>query len=780
MIETIRKKICIDKSRSHTTGIMPFIPYGSDDARVNYVTTGDRSGNWGGFPLDLAIAKTTVKTGAADLQFREFRYATEDGGCKWSDDTNRLKHAEIMRRYNTIQKILDNSVYGKAVLRYKNEEGKVICEQQPMDDCSYEISEPDKIPEVVLSPKFGEVSDKKENLLGQGDNLPDRYAFIPMSMEGFKMDTTGSYENEDADLVEGRYYVLMPDYETYRKYEDMWRSWWNFQTVDYRRFFDVPEGEFLFCRTVEKYIIGKEFVPETITGVRVPQYVYYTEVERYKHWFEKNNLTTEDEIYGRDGDLLRRFEERGGLAFYRFLCEVGNRRLWIRNLPEEKDYYSMNFVVPYISVPISLEDHHEYGGIYESYLYSYSEKDNEFVDAYEEFTNHDGGTISRWIEPEDLYTDSMLTSVMDAGATELGGMTGIWTEWDDNETKSNIFRCEYHEGTSSVIGELRRDEYGNVETVTEERAPLVNGADRVILVFKRRQRQSSVYDDSVVTEYVKYKYGWWECTRVSTEEAKTITLGEGEEIPSGTRKYRSITVLDVIRSVEPTPNNGDVFYFLARKDNGEHNGQAGRPVGEPTEEISLFRLPFTPNSFHNMRESDVENIFVGDYIIDIEENEDFWTIRYVIGGDAESDDGGETFTPVPQTGVHYEETYAFRKNEKMITFVDGNEDVNIYYDWIDTESSKQTIYNEELGLYRKVNRAKIIGMEVGSDFIDGNAIDAMVFTKESSEYLPSGTKDIVDVVLDRGNAAAFERHFKLSECNTFEDLKNYGNNFYNL
>ena len=99
---------------------------------------------------------------------------------------------------------------------------------------------------------------------------------------------------------------------------------------------------------------------------------------------------------------------------------------------------------------------------------------------------------------------------------------------------------------------------------------------------------------------------------------------------------------------------------------------------------------------------------------------------------------------------------------------------------IDTESSKQTIYNEELGLYRKVNRAKIIGMEVGSDFIEGNAIDAMVFTKESSEYLPSGTKDIVDVVLDRGNAAAFERHFKLSECNTFEDLKNYGNNFYNL
>jgi hypothetical protein len=51
------------------------------------------------------------------------------------------------------------------------------------------------------------------------------------------------------------------------------------------------------------------------------------------------------------------------------------------------------------------------------------------------------------------------------------------------------------------------------------------------------------------------------------------------------------------------------------------------------------------------------------------------------------------------------------------------------------------------------------------------------------DYLMGINGDIkmdIDVEIDRGNAAAFERHLKLSECNSFEDLYNYGNNYYNL
>ena len=38
----------------------------------------------------------------------------------------------------------------------------------------------------------------------------------------------------------------------------------------------------------------------------------------------------------------------------------------------------------------------------------------------------------------------------------------------------------------------------------------------------------------------------------------------------------------------------------------------------------------------------------------------------------------------------------------------------------------------------------------------------------------------INLTYNRGNAAAWENHFKLSECNTLEDLENYGNNFFNL
>ena len=38
----------------------------------------------------------------------------------------------------------------------------------------------------------------------------------------------------------------------------------------------------------------------------------------------------------------------------------------------------------------------------------------------------------------------------------------------------------------------------------------------------------------------------------------------------------------------------------------------------------------------------------------------------------------------------------------------------------------------------------------------------------------------VNVVVDRGINAAFERHLKLGEVKTLDDLVNYGNNFFNV
>ena len=162
----------------------------------------------------------------------------------------------------------------------------------------------------------------------------------------------------------------------------------------------------------------------------------------------------------------------------------------------------------------------------------------------------------------------------------------------------------------------------------------------------------------------------------------------------------------------------------------------------------------------------------------IETTESSWTITYTIGAKLQS--GSTQFTYIENTGIQYQETYPYEAEQKKKIRMDGMENIVIYYDKIDTESTKQEVYSEEYGLYRMTNLATIIGMEIGTMFNDDEMFDAPVFTREDVPLFMGDTKSKFNVTIDRGSAAAFERHFKLSECNSMEDLENYGNNYYNL
>ena len=104
----------------------------------------------------------------------------------------------------------------------------------------------------------------------------------------------------------------------------------------------------------------------------------------------------------------------------------------------------------------------------------------------------------------------------------------------------------------------------------------------------------------------------------------------------------------------------------------------------------------------------------------------------------------------------------------------------MYYKKLDVEASKKTIYSEEYNLKRKVLRSEILGMDVGTQWTENGATSAMLITKEGSEDFKEEPKYSINLLFNRGNAAAWENHFKLSECNTMEDLENYGNNFFNF
>lgn len=139
--------------------------------------------------------------------------------------------------------------------------------------------------------------------------------------------------------------------------------------------------------------------------------------------------------------------------------------------------------------------------------------------------------------------------------------------------------------------------------------------------------------------------------------------------------------------------------------------------------------------------------------------------------------------------IQYKETYKYNTGQTMEIVLDGYENITIYYNEIDYDFTEQTIYNKHYGLYREGNLADIVQYREGHVWCDDKSngyvasaetINAPIFKEEYLLGISSTFKADVNVTINRGNAAAFERHFKLSECNSMEDLENYGNNIFNL
>lgn len=139
--------------------------------------------------------------------------------------------------------------------------------------------------------------------------------------------------------------------------------------------------------------------------------------------------------------------------------------------------------------------------------------------------------------------------------------------------------------------------------------------------------------------------------------------------------------------------------------------------------------------------------------------------------------------------IQYKEAYKYNTGQTMEIVLDGYENITIYYNEIDYDFTEQTIYNKHYGLYREGNLADIVQYREGHVWCDDKSngyvasaetINAPIFKEEYLLGISSTFKADVNVTINRGNAAAFERHFKLSECNSMEDLENYGNNIFNL
>jgi hypothetical protein len=178
----------------------------------------------------------------------------------------------------------------------------------------------------------------------------------------------------------------------------------------------------------------------------------------------------------------------------------------------------------------------------------------------------------------------------------------------------------------------------------------------------------------------------------------------------------------------------------------------------------VLDLPFMKNVPINVR-SDEENTYA-DVLYDIIEEDNIVRFKYVLGGRLNRN-GGYSYNT---DGIHYEEAYIFSW-EITLENIDGvcrrvkyrlvNYGLNVDNGSTNPILSKVTYKSNNVWNYE-------------------NAISAPLFRKDSLIGFMEKPKEDIDISIDRGLSHAFEKHLMLCETNTFNDLQNYKNNYFNL
>lgn len=192
-----------------------------------------------------------------------------------------------------------------------------------------------------------------------------------------------------------------------------------------------------------------------------------------------------------------------------------------------------------------------------------------------------------------------------------------------------------------------------------------------------------------------------------------------------------------------------------------------------------LNLPFQMGSVVN--EIITDDGRFGDILYNIEEEENN-IIRFQYGLGVKLDgfikpiyetteDGEKIITNSENlTGIHYDEAYIYSEQE-------GRERI------------EGEVYRIK---YKKINFG--LNVDNGSTSVILSTVrykSQNVWNADTAVTLPTFRKDYllgmsefptedVDIVIDRGLSHAFERHLMLCETNTFNDLQNYRNNYFNL
>lgn len=574
-----------------------------------------------------------------------------------------------------------------------------------------------------------------------------------------------------------------------------------------KEYFNNEENSLLFIKFVEESI-GKLIIPDNINGNLVPNFLFYSEIQEWYNWLISNDKS-------QDCCIIEKYNAMGGDLMKDFLSDKLN--LMETNTSFFKEIVAINLLsnninkYPYIDIPLYVENDVDDIGEFTIYAKEWVGGNRYYVgDTVVYVSDDDLNGSSYTLKKGDMYELVLINEYLYNSLAISSSYTVInCTNYDDVNEFCN---SEINNGNGNFISNSKKIIIKNNED-KKTYLPLAyycgfyNEDDKQIYfddvidgkIILNHWKPNSELDDIRSLNIDGYNENWpkiyvydnelneWSWVypnkKLSSQiESKLSSLrryaksydDNGNELP-GILTYTFINDEKVINErLEFIYSVGEVHNLTYVEDNSENKTYY---YGDIIDQILYSEDGVTFNETKNNRCKYIKFIYYIDVQLyeHIDENGSYWSIY-------ESD----SKTP-PHRGTKYEETYNINIDvTKTDMLIDGKDDVTIIYDEIDYESNYSVIYSEDLNFAPikviKSNASSNVNDLFGKNEINdtNNIINSLLYKEEYKFGVATPIKRDVSVYVDRGINAAFEKHLILGETNTYQDLENYRNDYFNF
>lgn len=568
--------------------------------------------------------------------------------------------------------------------------------------------------------------------------------------------------------------------------------------------FEANSNALLYLNFVEKSI-GRLYIDESINGSMVPEYLYYSEINEWYNWLHSNAFST-------DCCVNDKYKEMGGKEMETFLSDkldlFYNTIVYFKNIIADIESNEGFNISPYINIPIYISNIVDDTG--EFSIYS-----KEWVSG----TKYYVGDTVIYVTDEDLNGSSY---TLDKGDEyELLLMDDSFYDTVSNE---NSYYSIITASTKSEIIKLCNDEIENSGNFIRNNKKIVyydNEYNACYLPlayyygYYDENNKETYFDDVVNGEIV---LNHWVCNS-DNDSIKELNIDGYDE------NWPNVYVYDenlkewiwIYPDSKIVSNLESKLQTLRRyKKSYDDNGNELPGIitysmnGDEKVLNENLEFIFETGEVHNISETydEKEDItyYHGDVIEDILYSEDnisftheknnanYVKFIYYIGVRLfeKEDENKEKYWSIYDDentyhdGTKYEETYniTINKMEDNID-IDGKKH-NIIYDEVDFDSNYSIVYNENLDFapIKTIfsNAISDANKLFSKNYINDtyNIINVPLYKEEYLLGISTPIKRDINVYIDRGINAAFERHLILSEINTYQDMENYRNDYFNF